>query len=158
MYKFTVYKYSGLLCTPSLSISTWVCYVHIQLIQCMLFGECGRLPQCYTYFTTSIKYWCKLLTLSDHRYPKKWSEILHVTFGQCWTYQLGYKCKEYVVYVWYWLCLDRPRSERNIDVFLCQFRQRLKYYLTQNCYRSVNTCSRCHHYMYFKSRLETERY
>ena len=42
----------------------------------MVLGECGRLPLYYTYFTTCIKYWCKLLTLSDHRYPKRCYIIL----------------------------------------------------------------------------------
>ena len=39
-----------------------------------------------------------------------------------------------------------------------QFHQRHKERLTQDWYSSVNSSIRCHHYMYFKSILETERY
>ena len=34
-----------------------------------VYGECGRLPLCVTYFTNCIKYWLKLITLSRERYP-----------------------------------------------------------------------------------------
>ena len=33
-------------------------------------GECGRLPLCITYHVKCIKYWCNLLQMPEHRYPK----------------------------------------------------------------------------------------
>ena len=33
-------------------------------------GECGRLPLCISYHVKCIKYWCKLLQMPDHLYPK----------------------------------------------------------------------------------------
>ena len=38
---------------------------------CLALGKCGRLPQCCDYFLRSIKYWCKLLMMPPHRYPKQ---------------------------------------------------------------------------------------
>ena len=37
---------------------------------CMALGECGRVPLCVTYYSKCIKYWCKILQMPIHRYPK----------------------------------------------------------------------------------------
>ena len=37
---------------------------------CMALGQCGRLPLCIDYHTKCIKYWCKLLQMANHRYPR----------------------------------------------------------------------------------------
>ena len=42
----------------------------------MVLGECGRLPLCTTYYISCIRYWCKLLTMPSHRYPKQCYIIL----------------------------------------------------------------------------------
>ena len=42
----------------------------------MVLWECGRVPLSYTYFTKCIKYWCKLLQMSDTRYPKNCYKML----------------------------------------------------------------------------------
>ena len=91
---------------------------------CMVLGECGRLPLCYTYFTTCIKYWCKLLTLSDHRYPKRCYMLLtrldeagrinRATIVKNMLFMYGFG------YVWV------AQEVGNIDLFLWQFHQRLK--------------------------------
>ena len=122
----------------------------------MVLGECGRLPLCYTYFTTCIKYWCKLLTLSDHRYPKRCYMLLtrldeagrinRATIVKNMLFMYGFG------YVWV------AQEVGNIDLFLWQFHQRLKQCLSQDWYSSVNSSSRCHYYIYFKSLLETDRY
>ena len=39
-------------------------------------GECGRLPLWVTYHTDCIKYWCKLIHMGGHRYPKQCYEML----------------------------------------------------------------------------------
>lgn len=39
-------------------------------------GECGRLPLCVSYYTNSVKYWCKLLQMSNNRYPKNCYKML----------------------------------------------------------------------------------
>jgi len=90
----------------------------------MVLGECDRLPIYYTYFTTCIKYWCKLLTLSDHRYPKNCYMLLK-RLDEAGRIHWATNVKKYVIYVWFgyvWVA----QEVGNIDVFLCQFRQRLK--------------------------------
>ena len=37
---------------------------------CMVLGECGRLPLSVDYHIKAIKYWCKLLIMQENRYPR----------------------------------------------------------------------------------------
>ena len=40
-------------------------------------GECGRLPLCITYIPQCIKYWFKILSMSEDRYPKQYFQLLY---------------------------------------------------------------------------------
>ena len=54
-------------------------------------GECGRLPLCVTYITHCIKYWCILLCMDNHRYPKncyKMLKLLDEAGRQTWASKL----------------------------------------------------------------------
>ena len=37
---------------------------------CLVLGECGRLPISVTYMVRCLSYWIKLLKMDNHRYPK----------------------------------------------------------------------------------------
>ena len=41
-------------------------------------GECGRLPLCITYISQCIKYWLKILSMSEDRYPKQSYQLLYI--------------------------------------------------------------------------------
>ena len=121
----------------------------------MLIGG-GRLPLCITYMSDCIKYWCKLLHMNDHRYPKRcyymlksldnagrltWaSHIKHLLF----LYGFGF--------VWV------SHQVADIDVFISTFKQRLIDCHKQNWNHLIQDSSRCIHYKEFKSLLNTERY
>lgn len=123
---------------------------------CIVLGECGRMPLCYHYYIICIKYWCKLLTLPDHRYPKRCYLLLKrldeagrttwATYVKQLLFQYGFG------YVWL------SQDFGNLDMFICNFKQRLCDCLTQDWKRYVNESSRCHHYKYFKSLLNPETY
>jgi len=43
---------------------------------CIVLGECGRLPLCTIYYINCIRYWCKLLTMPSHSFPKQCYNVL----------------------------------------------------------------------------------
>ena len=89
----------------------------------VVLGECGRLPICIDYHVKSIKYWCKLLQMPMHRYPKNCYIMLKsqdeigrnnwVTAIKQLLFQYGYG------FVWL------SQEIGNIDSFTKQFKQRL---------------------------------
>lgn len=46
----------------------------------------------------------------------------------------------------------------NIDVFICNFKRRITDCFVQNWHNDISNSSRCHHYKYYKTLLNTERY
>ena len=44
-----------------------------------VYGETGRLPLASYYHLRCFKYWLKLLSMPDHRYPKKMLSIAEAT-------------------------------------------------------------------------------
>ena len=36
----------------------------------IVLGECGRLPLCIEHHVKCVKYWCKLISMTDDRYPR----------------------------------------------------------------------------------------
>ena len=66
------------------------CLERIQFLACRSFlgvscnapnvsvlGECGRVPIFFHTARRCVKYWCKLLNMPDHRYPKKCYNMLY---------------------------------------------------------------------------------
>ena len=123
---------------------------------CIVLGECGRLPLCVTYFTNCIKYWCKLLVMENHRYPKRCYFMLK-SFDNCGRITWATHIKNLLFlygfgYVWitHEIC--------DVNAFIHIFRQRLIDCFTQDWHGSIIDSSRCYHYQHFKSLLNTERY
>ena len=56
------------------TVHTTFCKKFLQLNKntnnCIVLGECGRHPLCVNYFTNCISYWCNLLQMPTHRYPR----------------------------------------------------------------------------------------
>ncbi len=122
----------------------------------MALGECGRLPLCVTYHTNCIKYWCKLLQMPDHRYPKNCYLMLkqlddagRVTWAihikqLLFRYGFGY----------IWLSQDVG----DIEVFVCTFKTRISDCMRQNWNTNIWDSTRCDTYKFFKSQLSPEKY
>ena len=131
-------------------------YVRKTTNTCMVLGECGRLPLCITYYTNCIRYWCKLIQMPSYRYPKQCYLMLYSLDNagrNCWAtnvksllfrYGFGYS----------WI----SQNVGDYKLFIKMFRNRLIDCHTQDWHDNVNNSSRCHHYSYFKSLLNVERY
>ena len=119
-------------------------------------GECGRLPLVTEYLLKCIKYWCKLLYMSDDRTPKNcyimlkrlddlgrrnWATnvkelLFKYGFGHAWIYQnLG-----------------------DVNLFISIFKQRLHDIARQNWLSEINQSPKCCTYKEFKTLLNPERY
>lgn len=123
---------------------------------CMALGECGRYPLCTTYYFKCIKYWCRLLHMTQNRYPKSCYLMLksHTEIGRSnWAsnirdllYRFGFGL------VWI------SQEVGNVPVFLNQFRQRVVDCTIQNWHSDIEDSAKCEHYKHFKSMLNVERY
>ena len=122
----------------------------------MVLGECGRFPLSYIYFTKCIKYWCKLLQMSDTRYPKKCNKMLmlHDDIGRNnWVTNIKGLLFQYDYgYVWI------SQHLRHINMFVSSFKQRFKDCSTQNWSDNVSSSSRCDTCCTFKSLLNIKTY
>ena len=122
----------------------------------MALGESGRLPLCCDYFLRSIKYWCKLLMMPPHRYPKQCYIMLRnqddmgrtnwATAVKSLLYRYGFGLV--------WLSQDFG----NMNLFIMQFKQRLVDCYKQEWSNNVHGSSRCDTYKHFKTILEPEKY
>jgi len=123
---------------------------------CMVLGDCGRLPLCTTYFINCIRYWCTLLTMPSHRYPKQCYNMLK-SLGdvgrKCWVTNVKTLLYKYS-FGFIWISQDVG----NINSFIRIFRQRVIDCCTQDWHASVENSSRCYHYRHFKSLLNVEKY
>ena len=123
---------------------------------CMVLGECGRLPLCIYYHLRPIKYWLKLLHMPDHRLPKNCYQMLKsldeiervtwVTSIKQLLYRFGFGI------VWLSQGVGDP------ELFLNIFKQRLKDCMQQNWIESINNSTRCESYIHFKTMLNPEKY
>ena len=123
---------------------------------CMSLGECGRMPLCVDYHLKCIKYWCKLLHMPSHRYPRNCYVMLkrHDDIGRTnratsvkqllFKYGFGYA----------WIY----QQVGNVDNFLYVFKQRLISCKLQNWVENVNDSTRCDTYRQFKSLLNPAKY
>ena len=132
------------------------CLLPQQTANAFVYGECGRLPLCYTYMTTCVKYWIRILQMHPQRYPqqcyrmlkrldesgrKTWIDsIKHLLFS----YGFGYV----------WIAQDVGSSK----LFIRAFIQRLRDSLYQNWNESLNNCSKADTYRCYKSLLTPEKY
>ena len=150
------YKYSVEIETVQINFCKRYLGVKSSTNNCIVLGECGRLPMCITYYTTCVKYWCKLTQMEDGRYPKHCyymlkklddaNRITWATHVKKLLFQYGFG------FVWI------SHNIGDINSFITCFKQRLIDCHKQNWNQSVQESSRCHHYKYFKTLLNTERY
>ena len=123
---------------------------------CMVLGECGRLPLCIYYHLKPIKYWLKLLHMPDHRLPKNCYQMLKSLDeieGVTWVTsikQLLYRFGFGIV----WL----SQGVGDPELFLNIFKQRLKDCMQQNWIESINNSTRFENYKHFKTMLNPEKY
>ena len=119
-------------------------------------GECGRLPLCVTYITNCIKYWCRLLCMGNHRYPKncyKMLKSLDEAGRQNWVSKVRHLLFQYGFgYVWI------AQEFGNENFFINQFKTRISDCMQQNWHSDINESPRCDSYKEFKSLLNVERY
>ena len=123
---------------------------------CIVLGECGGLPLCITYMSNCIKYWCKLIHMNDHRYPKRcyyMLKSLDIVGRLTWATHIKHLLFLYGFgFVWV------SHQVADIDMFISTFKQRLIDCHKQNWNHLIQDSSRCIHYKEFKSLLNTERY
>ena len=119
-------------------------------------GECGRLPLCVTYITNCIKYWCRLLCMGNHKYPKncyKMLKSLDEAGRQNWVSKVRHLLFQYGFgYVWI------AQEFGNEIFFINQFKTRISDCMQQNWHSDINESPRCDSYKEFKSLLNVERY
>ena len=122
----------------------------------VVLGECGRLPLCISYMSNCIKYWYKLLHMPNSRYPKQCYVMLKRQDESGRT-NWASKVKELLFKYGFGFAWVSQEIE-NVPNFINIFRQRLIDNCSQEWHDSINTSSRYHHYKYFKSQLNVERY
>ena len=109
-----------------------------------------------SYMTNSIKYGCKLLYMSDSKYPKQCYKMLkhHEDNGRMnWASNV----KELLfIYGFGFAWLSQEIG--NVPHVVNLFKQRLIDNLSQDWHSDINLSSRCHHYKIFKSLLHVEKY
>ena len=119
-------------------------------------GECGRYPLFVKYNLRCISYWCKILQMESHRYPKQCYNMLVEldNAGRCnWATHvksLLFKFGFGVV----WL----SQEVGNFDLFKKILSQRLKDCAIQGWHESVTENKKLGTYCLFKSLLEPEKY
>ena len=141
--------------------------VHIQFLKryCKLpqnaadifvYGECGRLPLCVTYFTRCIKYWTKLITMNRSRYPYQTYKMLY-NLDECgrttWASQIRFLLNSNGFgYAWI------SQEVGNINLFIQTFKQRVIDGCIQKWSTKLTNSSKADTYRGFKSLLNIERY
>ena len=118
-------------------------------------GEVGRTNMCINYYSRCVKYWCRLLHMEPHRYPKACYEMLKsyddngkvnwVSHVRLLLMQTGFS------YVWIQDC-------GHVNYFIRCFKQRCKDIQFQNWHNRLNSSTLLKYQSAFKSLLEPEMY
>ena len=119
-------------------------------------GECGRLPLCTNYHMKCVHYWCKLLQMSNHRYPKNCYLMLKGLDDvgrRSWASNVRELLFKYG-FGFVWVSQDIG----DIPTFLQQFKQRLFDCMFQNWQSGITDSTRCDFYKNIKTLLNPERY
>ena len=119
-------------------------------------SECGRTPIAVTYMVRCVKYWLKILTMEENRYPKQCYKLLRrlddvgrttwATNIKRLLFQYGFG------YVW----LSEDVGDFNI--FLSQFKQRLIDCSYQTLNGNIESSPKALSYKLYKSALNPEKY
>ena len=98
------YEYSDIIENVQLKFCREFLGVNHSVNNCIALSECGRLPLCVIYKTKVVKYWCKLLRMDNHRFPKQCYKMLkaHADLGRInWVTQVkNLLCTNGVGYAW----------------------------------------------------------
>ena len=111
---------------------------------------------CVTYITNCIKYWCKLLCMSNHRYSKNFYNMLKsLDEARRNTWASNVRRLLYMYGFGYaWIAQEIG----NENAFVRQFKIRLTDFIKQNWHSDINESPRCDSYKEFKTLLNVERY
>ena len=123
---------------------------------CMVLGESGRHPMYTVYFVKCIKYWIKLLTMPENRYPKQCYRMLKSLddIGKItWATRVKDLLNRYG-FGYAWIAQDVGDENR----FITQFKLRLTDCSTQEWQNQIQNSSRCDLYKNIKSLLDPEKY
>lgn len=105
----------------------------------MALGECGRFPIFIDCYTRVVKYWCRLLSLPDSRYPRQCYLMLHShdkSGRKNWASKVRFLlCSHGFGYAW------EAQSVGNVSSFIAAFRQRLKDTFRQEWCSSLSSYS-----------------
>jgi len=141
-------------------IHVYFCKRYCQLPQntadMFVYGECGRLPLCVTYFTNCVKYWLKLITLGRERYPYQCFNMLlrlDESGRTTWaTHVRNLLFSNGFGHVWI------SQEVGNSEWFINVFRQRIIDCSIQRWSSKLADSSKADTYRGFKTLLNVERY
>ena len=121
-------------------------------------GECGRFPLFVYYHAHAIKYWVKLMLMSDTRLPKQCYKML-VQLDEAgrtkfnWVTMIKNSLFKYGFgYAWI------SQEVGDVNIFMSNILQRLKDNAYQEWHDSVDNSPKLDTYKTFKSLLDTELY
>ena len=150
------YEYSDVIESVHNEFCRYFLGVNSSVNNVVALGECGRLPLCVTYITNCIKYWCKLLCMGNHRYPKncyKMLKSLDEAGRHTWAANVSSLLYTYG-FGFAWI----SQEIGNENIFVSQFKVRLTDCMKQNWHSDINESPRCDSYKEFKTLLNVERY
>ena len=111
---------------------------------CVALGECGRLPLYTVYVSKCIKYWCKLLHMSENRLPRN-SYIMIKNLDNLGRRTWATHVKEILFrygFGYAWIAQDIG----DLNIFMYNFKTRITDCFRQNWNDDVNSSSRCDTY------------
>jgi hypothetical protein len=133
-----------------------LCGLNQSVTNFMALSECGRYPLHVFYIERCIKYWTKLITMPNFRYPGQCYKMLKnlddmgrftwATHIKTILYQYGFG------YVWI------AEEIGDINRFMSEFKKRLKDCARQSILEDIGTSPKSTSYKLFKSTLEPESY
>ena len=119
-------------------------------------GECGRYPLYVKYHLKCIRYWIKLLHMTNDRYPKHAYDMLYnldCAGRTTWATNIKQLLFKYGFgFVWI------SQNIGDINIFLSTFKQRLIDCSKQDWYGKIEITDKLYTYATFKSLLEVEKY
>ncbi|MCG7892781.1 MAG: reverse transcriptase family protein, partial [Candidatus Thiodiazotropha endolucinida] len=119
-------------------------------------SECGRYPISITYMCKCVKYWAKILQMSDNRYPRQCYTMLRSLSEAgktTWASQVRTLLHKYGFgYIW------EANTVGDINIFVKVFKQRLKDCCLQEWHSDTNESPKSIYYCKFKLILEVETY
>ena len=138
------------------SFCKYIACLNRNVSNCFALSECGRHPLNVIYMTRCIKYWTKLISMPNHRYPKNCYMMLRdLDDAGKTTWATGVKqllFEHGFGYAWV------AGEVGNMTSFISMFKNRVKDCAIQKMQGFINSSPKALHYRHFKSLLNPERY